>query len=157
MPQFKRPQSPRPQSEPRERAPEPKAQEPAQPLVKNGINEELSINDRHINEELIGQPMLMRKYTRELSQLRKKVKAIANRLELAEGKLKIKLSNDGKGRKVAEIEAMVVEDVEIQKLRIELYDAEELENEYEGIVKAVSQRMEMLKELCANLRKEMVL
>ncbi len=129
---------------------------PMELLEKTGIDQELRINDLHVNEELIGQPLLMRKYTRELSRLKKKVKAITNQLEMKESAIKIMLSNDGKGRKVAEIESMVISDVDVQKLRIERYDAEEMQDEYEGIVKSIAQRYEMLKELCANLRKEMV-
>jgi hypothetical protein len=46
-------------------------------------------------------------------------------------------------------------DAEVQKLKTELADTEELEVEFEGIVKAFAQRVEMLKDLSANIRKEM--
>lgn len=128
---------------------------PLSPLEKRDINEELSINDVHINEELIGQPLLMRKYTKELAQLNKRVKSIKNKLEMQEAKLYVLYSNDGRGHKVAEVEALVLQDEEVQKLRVELYDAEELAEEFTGIVRSFAQRMEALQQLSNNQRKEM--
>lgn len=125
-------------------------------LVKEGIEGELSIDDLYINEELMDQPLLMRKYTKQLAGLKKKSKAIKNKLEMEESKLKIQFSNDGKGRKVAEIESMVIGNEHVQQLRVELYDAEEQQDEFEGLVRAIAQRYEMLKELSTNLRKELM-
>lgn len=125
-------------------------------LEKKSISEELSINDLHLNEEIMGQPLLMRKYTQELSKLRKKCKSIKNQLELKEARLAVKFANDGKGKRVSEIEASIIQDDEVQKLRIELYDAEELQDEYEGIVRSIAQRMDALKDLSANIRKELL-
>lgn len=155
MPSFKRPSSAirQPDSAPQPREPK----EAPKPLEKADLAAELSIDARYINEEVIGQALLMRKYTKELSMLRKKTKSIENKLELKEAQLRATFSNNGRGLKVAEVDGLIVQDAEVQKLRIELYDAEEERDAYEGIVKSVSQRMEMLKELCANLRKEMVL
>lgn len=126
-----------------------------EPLVKTDIQQELTISDLHLNEELMGQPLLMRKYTKEFAKLKRQVKAIKNQLELKESSIRTLLWNDGKARKVAEVDAMVLSDVEVQKLRVELYDAEELQDEFEGIVKSIHQRHEMLKDLCANARKEL--
>lgn len=156
MPSFRRPSHPQSRTTDGgfKRPSEPE-RKPSAPLEKRGIEEELSINDLHLNEELMAQPLLMRKYTKEKAKLERKTKAIKNQLELKESSLKIVLSNDGKGRKVAEIEAMVIADGEVQKLRVELYDAEEQVSEYEGIVKAIAQRVEMLKDLSANIRKEL--
>lgn len=158
--QFKRPGSP-PGSPLRDKTaggfdkPATSERKPTQLLEKNGVGEELRINDLHINEELMGQPLLMRKYTQELAKLTKKAKSIKNKLEMQEAGLKVTLSNDGKGRKVAEMEAMVIMDAEVQKLRVELYDAEEQVDEYVGIVRSFAQRIEVLKELSMNARKEM--
>lgn len=126
-----------------------------QPLEKKGVDDELRINDLHINEELIGQPLLMRKYTKELASINKKVKSIKNKLELQEAAVYTLLSNSGKGYKVAEVEALVLQDAEVQKLRVELYDAEELAEEFTGIVRSFAQRMEALQQLSNNQRKEM--
>lgn len=129
---------------------------PMAPLKKEGIDQELHINDLHVNEELVAQPLLMRKYSRELASLKRKRDAIQRKLELQESTITMTLSRDGTGRKVAEIEAMVAADESVQKLKEELAESEEHVGEYEGIVKAVQQRHDMLKELCANLRKEML-
>lgn len=162
MSQFKRPGSP-PGAPLKEREktaagftkPATAEKKPLAPLEKKDIGDELRINDLHINEELMGQPLLMKKYTKLLAQLNKKVKAIKNKLEMQEAGLYITLSNDGRGRKVAEIEAMVVQDAGVQTLRIQLYDAEEEAEEYTGIVRSIAQRIEALKELSMNTRKEM--
>lgn len=155
MPQFKRP-SVKPLTAGGFQKPAEAPKENLKPLEKNGIDQELMINDLRLNEELMGQPLLMRKYTKLLSNISRKVKAIKNQLELKESSIKILLSNDGKGRKVAEIEAMVMADADVQRFRVELYDAEEQEQEYEGIVKAIAHRIEVLKELSVNSRKEMM-
>jgi len=160
MNQFKRPSSP-PGGALKEKTgggfqkPATYEKKPSAPLEKKGVDQELSINDLHINEELMGQPLLMRKYTQELAKLTKKAKAIKAKLEYQESVLKVTLSNDGKGRKVAEIEAMVIMDAEVQRLRVELYDAEEQVDEYTGIVRSFAQRMDVLQQLSNNQRKEM--
>ena len=155
MPQFKRPDRGRTGGGFEKPAEAPKT---GRQLLKKeeSVEAHLTINDLHINEELMGQPLLMRTYTKELASLRKKVKSIENKLELTESRLRTKFSSNGKGLKVAEVDALIVEDVEVQTLRVELYDAEEQQDQFEGVVKAIAQRYEMLKELCANLRKEMV-
>lgn len=132
---------------------EPKAR---QPLLKTNIAEELTIDDLHLNEELMGQPTLMRKYTQELAKLKKSAKSINMQLELKEAEKTTLFSKDGTGRKVSEVEAAVISDPEVQRLKGEVIEAERMQDEYEGIVKSIHQRFEMLKELCANTRKEMV-
>lgn len=158
--QFKRPSAP-PGAPLREKTaggfdkPATAPKTPLAPLEKKGIAEELRINDLHINEELMGQPLLMRKYCEELAALNRKVKSIKNQLEMREAGLYVTFSNDGKGRKVAEIEAMVIQDAGVQELRIQLYDAEEEAETYTGIVRSVAQRMEALQHISNNMRKEM--
>lgn len=125
-------------------------------LIKEGIDQELSIDDLNLNRELMDQALYFRKYTKELSKVQRKAKAIKAELERTEARLYVKLSNDGKGRKVKEIESMVLLDESVSDLRDQLLEAEELQTEYEGIVKAFYQRHEMLKDLCANARRDMV-
>jgi hypothetical protein len=124
-------------------------------VIKEGIDQELSIDQNYLNEEIMDQPLYFRKYTRELAKIKRKVAAVEQQLDYRESQLVMELSSDGKGRKVAEVQAMVCKDETIQKLKTELADAKELEVEFEGIVKAFAQRHEMLKDLSANLRKEL--
>lgn len=125
-------------------------------LLKEGIDQELSIDDMNLNRELMDQALYFRKYTKELSKVQRKAKSIKITFEQAEARLYVKLSNDGKGRKVKEIESMVLLDESLSEIREQLHDAEQLVTEYEGIVKAFYQRHEMLKDLCANARRDMV-
>lgn len=125
-------------------------------LLKEGIDQELSIDDMNLNRELMDQALYFRKYTKELSKVQRKAKSIKAELERTEARLYVRLSNDGKGRKVKEIESMVMLDESVSELREQLLEAEELQTEYEGIVKAFYQRHEMLKDLCANARRDMV-
>ena len=124
-------------------------------LIKEGVDQELSIDSHYLNEELMDQPLYFRKYTKELSKIKRKKSAIEQQLEYRESSLTIQFSSDGKGRKVAEVQAMISLDADVQRLKGELADTEELEVEFEGIVKAFSHRMEMLKDLSANIRKEL--
>lgn len=124
-------------------------------LVKEGVDQELSIDSHYLNEELMDQPLYFRKYTKELSKIKRKKAAVEQQLEFKESQLTVAFSSDGKGRKVAEVQAAICQDPEVQKLKTELADTEELEIEFEGIVKAFAQRTEMLKDLSANIRKEL--
>ena len=125
-------------------------------LIHNDVDMELRIDDRHLNEELMDQPLFFRKWTRLLSEVSKKAKTIKLVLEETEAALHSKLSNDGKGRKVKEIESMVALDADVKRIKRDLIEAEGLVQEFEGIVKAFYQRHEMLKDLAANKRKELI-
>lgn len=125
-------------------------------LVTDDPGRELSIDEDNLNQELMDQPLLFRKWTRMLSQVSKKAKAIKNKLEYQKALAVSKYASDGTGKKVREIEAAITLDAEVARLENELLDAEELVEEYTGIVKAFYQRHEMLKDLCANKRREFI-
>ncbi len=125
-------------------------------MITDDVEKHISIDDSRINEELQDHALHFRKYTKILSNLQKKAKAIKLKLEEVEATVYVRLSNDGQGRKVKEIDSMIVLDPEVAKLKRDLLDAEEMVSEYEGIVKALYQRHEMLKDLCANRRKDLL-
>lgn len=137
--------------------------EPGQPspfkkreIIQDDPGRELSIDENNLNNELQDQALLFRKWTKLSAQVAKKAKAIKNHLEREKARLVVKFSSDGTGKKVREVEASISLDPEVIKLEDELVDAEELVDEYTGIVKAFYQRHEMLKDLCANKRREFI-
>lgn len=130
--------------------------EKKQDLILTPIDQELYIDDRILNQELIDQPLRFRKYVRELSKIQHKAKTIKLQLEQAKARAVNKFSCDGTGKKVKEIEAAVVLDLDVMRLEQELIDAEAMVDDYSGITKAFYQRHEMLKDLCANKRKELL-
>lgn len=125
-------------------------------LVTDDAGRELSIDDAMLNQELMDQPLSFKKWTNLLAGVSKKAKIIKLTLDEKKAETVTKYSSDGTGKKVKEIEASVAMDPEVRKLERELIDAEEMVDQYTGIVKAFYQRHEMLKDLCANKRREFV-
>ena len=122
-------------------------------LIHEDADLELCIDDEELNAELIDQPLLFRKWVKIKARVHKNAKVIKQKLKEVEAQTHLRLSKAG-GR-VKDIEALVELDEEVIKMRHQLIEAEELLEEYEGIARAFFQRHESLKELCANVRKEM--
>jgi hypothetical protein len=125
-------------------------------IIHEDVDMELRIDDRHLNEELMDQPLFFRKWTKLLSEVAKKARTIKLVLEETEAMLHTKLSSDGKGRKVKEMESIVALDSDVKRIKRDLIEAEGMVQEFEGIVRAFYQRHEMLKDLAANKRKELL-
>lgn len=125
-------------------------------VIHESVDQELLIDDQRLNEELMDQPLMFRKWTRLLSEVSKKAKVIRLTLEEKEAECYAKYSADGTGKRVKEVESAVIQDTDVKRLKRELVDAETMVEEFTGIVKAFHQRYEMLKDLCANRRKELV-
>lgn len=125
-------------------------------LITTNLEHELMIDSEHLNDEIRDQPLLFRKWTNLLSQVQHKASMIKLHLEEREAELVTTFSGNGKGMKVKEIEAAVTLDPTIKQFRRELIEADTLVQEYEGIVRAWHQRHEMLKDLAANFRKELL-
>ena len=125
-------------------------------LPENVIHEradiELTIDDERLNEELMNQPLLYRKWSKLKSEVNRKAKIIKMKLDQVESQKYLTFAKDG--GKVKELESKIDSDEEIIKLKTELYEAEALAEEYDGIAKAFYMRHESIKELCANARKE---
>lgn len=115
---------------------------------------ELIIDSERLNEELMNQPLMYRKWAKLKSEVNKKAKIIKLKLEQVEGQKYLTFTKDG--GKVKELESRLDGDLELIQLKQELYEAEAMAEEYDGICKAFYMRHEAIKELCANLRKEIV-
>lgn len=127
-----------------------------QELIHEEIDKDLFIDDQNLNGELLDQALLFKKYIYIKSEVSKKAKITRLVLDEKKAELITKFSNDGTGKKVKEIEAAVTLDADVQRLERELIDSEELLNRYEGIVRAVMQRHEALRELSTNRRKDVI-
>lgn len=123
-------------------------------IIHEDIDKELWIDDEALNGETIDQPLTFRKYTRIKAECNAKAKTIKQKLKETEAMAYLEFAKEGK--KVKELDSMVETDEEVIKLRHELIDAEQMVEEFEGIVRAFHQRHDSLKDLCANRRKELI-
>lgn len=125
-------------------------------MVADPLEKELSIDSQRLNEEIMDQPLLYKKWSTLAAQVSKKAKLFKLNLEEKEAELYVLYSSDGTGKKVKEIESAVSLNPDIRRLKRDLIDAEELLEQYEGIIRAFYQRHEMLKDLAANARRELI-
>lgn len=124
-------------------------------LLTEKIDTELFIDENNLNSELMDQPLLYRKYGKLKSRAHKNAKAIDIKLETMMAAARLEFKKSHTKATVAELDALVILDPRIQQLRQELLDAEEAHEDLENILYALRQRHENIKELCANVRKEM--
>lgn len=122
-------------------------------LIVEDADKELYIDQENLNEELMDQPLALRKWIKLKAQVNKRVRVITQKLKETEAKIHLQFSE--RGGRVKDVESNVELHPDVIKLRNELIDAEELSEEYEGIARAFFQRHEALKEVCANIRKEL--
>lgn len=124
-------------------------------LITEEVDRELFIDADNLNDELMDQPLLYRKYGKLKSQANKNAKTVKNRLERVIGAARLEFKRANPKATVAEIDALVSMDPTVQQVQGELLDAEELHEDMENIMYTLRQRHENIKELCANIRKEM--
>lgn len=126
-------------------------------VIVDDVAQELTIEEEYLNEELRDQPLRLRKWTRMEARVARKVKAIGNKLELAEAEAYQRARSSSKSKlTVKDLEIAVNLDPTVVELKEELEEAEEELQELKGVVKAFVQRHEALKEMCANIRKELI-
>ena len=125
-------------------------------LLTERVDLELSIDENNINAELMDQPLLYRKYSRLEAEAAAAMRAIETKLERAKAKAHLHFSKGSQKLKVRDVEALVMGDEDVIRLEQELIDAQELHSNMKGILVAFRQRHEALKDLSANIRKEIV-
>jgi len=124
-------------------------------LITDEIDLELVVDWENLNEELMNQPLLMRKWTKLKSEVTAKAKAIKEHQKRLEASVRFELAGDQK-LKVKDLDARVLLDEQVIEAQEETIEAERLQEEYEGIVRSFWQRHDTLKELSANRRKEVI-
>lgn len=124
-------------------------------LITEPIDRELFIDENNLNAELMDQPLLYRKYGKLKSKAHKNAKSVELKLEAVMAQARLEFKKSHSKATVAEIDALVLLDPKVQELQNQLLDAEELHEDLESILYSLRQRHENIKELCANIRKEM--
>lgn len=123
-------------------------------IISDSIDMELLIDIDDLNGEIMNQPLMMRKYTKLKADVHAKAKIIE--LKLKETEALYYIEHSKKGHKVKDVESLVALEPEVKQLKFELIEAEKLLEVYEGIVRATAQRHDSLKDLAANIRKELI-
>lgn len=125
-------------------------------LFEDPVDNDLYIDANRLNEELMDQSLRYSKWVRLKAEASYKVKAIKNQLKVTEATVRCDLRQNAKGLRVADVDAEIDKDENIVNLRTQLIEAEKYFELYEGFVRGFSQRADMLKDLCANRRKELI-
>jgi len=124
-------------------------------IVKDDVELDLSIDFDGINDELMESALMLKKYGDFVTSALRKRKAVALKKDEIEALTYAKLSAKG-GMKVKELESHVTLSSDVQRLNRELLEAESQEDSLKRIYYAFKARHESIKELSANIRKEML-
>lgn len=124
-------------------------------LTKDSVEVELYIDVANLNDELLDQPLLYRKYSKLKSEAYRQMNAFKDKLEFLKSSARLEFKKSQVKSTVADVDAMIVTDPRVQEVLLQYREAEENFEALEGVVYALRQRHEALKELCANIRKEM--
>lgn len=124
-------------------------------LTKDTVEVELFIDVANLNDELLDQPLLYRKYSKLKSESYRQMNAFKDKLEFLKSTARLEFKKSQVKTTVADVDAMITVDPRVQEVLLQYREAEENFEALEGIVYALRQRHEALKELCANIRKEM--
>ncbi len=129
-------------------------------LILGDVDEELYIEDEHINEELMDQPLKFRKWAKIEVKCERQVKTLRLALENAESNAyrnaRLDFADRGEKPTIKDLEVSIKLDSEVQRIKTELLEAESQLADVKLIVKAFYQRHEVLKDIAANLRKELL-
>lgn len=125
-------------------------------LIMGDVEQELYIEEECINEELMDQPLKFRKWSKMEVRCERKVKTLRLALENAEAKAYHEARKSQKKHTIKDLENAVKMDERVQELKEELIEAEGELSDIKMIVKSFYQRHEVLKDIAANLRKELL-
>jgi len=120
--------------------------------IDSDLVKDLKIDKDNINEELMNQPLLYRKWSKILAEANRNVRIFEVELLRVKARAHAKYSQIGK--KVKEVESLVMLDDDVVEVYDELVEAEELAENLKGIVVSFRQRHDSLREVSMNLRKE---
>lgn len=128
-------------------------------VIYDDVDMELYIDEDDLNKEITDQPLKFRKWSELANEAEKAVKAIQNELDLvcAEVRLEIIEDYELKGAKrptTDDLRALVMVSEKVIEIKRELMEAENTSENLKSVVRAFYQRHEMLKDLSANIRKD---
>lgn len=129
-------------------------------LIVDDVEQELYIEDEHINEELMDQPLKFRKWSKIEVECERQVKTLKLSLENAEAQAYADVKEEyqvaGEKPTVKDLDTGVKLNPEVKRIKQELLDAEAQLADVKLIVRAFYQRHEVLKDIAANLRKDLL-
>lgn len=116
--------------------------------------QDLFIDESALDVECLNQPLLMRRYTKELSIAEKEVARLKEQIDVEQAKLDRDIRNDPKKYNLGDfkiteavVEGVIKTDKRMQEFRSQLIDALYEVNMLKGAVDSVRQRKDMLQEL----------
>lgn len=118
----------------------------------------LQIDENNINKELMDQPLLFREYGKMEVEAGDAVRILEVQLERVKAQVHLefmKQTATGKKMTVKDIESQVLTDERVTKVQDELLDAQQVHDDMRNLMLALRQRHEVLKDVSANLRKEL--
>lgn len=125
-------------------------------IISDDVEQELFIEEDYLNEEIMDQPLKFRKWARLEVEADRRVKSIRLKLEQTKAMAYLEAKRELNKPTVRELESYVSIDPDVVKIEDELIVAEAELSDAKMIVKAFYQRHESLKDLAANLRKELI-
>lgn len=125
-------------------------------IVKDRVEMDLSIYPENLNQQLMDQALVYKKYSDLDAEARKAHRDAESYLKVVESTAHIRYSRENPKMKVKDLESLVTLDAQVQQVRAKVSELEEQADKIRGALKAAYQRHDMLKELSYNKRKEFV-
>jgi hypothetical protein len=115
----------------------------------------LQIDENNINKELMDQPLLFREYGKMEIEAGDAVRTLEVQLNRVKAKVHLDIMKNAAKFKVKDIENMVEIHADVVKVQDELLEAQSVHEDMRNLIMALRQRHEVLKDISANLRKEL--
>lgn len=115
----------------------------------------LQIDENNINKELMDQPLLFREYGKMEIEAGDAVRTLEVQLSRVKATVHLSIMKNAEKFKVKDIENMVEVHKDVVKVQNELLKALKMHEDMRNLIMALRQRHEVLKDISANLRKEL--
>jgi len=121
-------------------------------LILDDVSKDLLIDRDALNKELLDSSLLLKKYGEFKTRTYKKYKVVEQQLKNIEEDLFLR----AEGKNLKEKECRVGQNQSVRELRMHLIDADAEAKQFANYYAQFLTRHEAIKELCANVRKELV-
>lgn len=125
-------------------------------MLTDSYDNDLFINENELNNELLDQSLRYMKYAKLKAKANKNVKVIKRKLDEIAGSVRSIVREENPSLRVADVDGKVNQNEEVKQVKIELEEAEYIAELLQDATYAFRQRSEMLKDLSANRRKEVI-
>lgn len=124
--------------------------------VKDSVSMDLAIDEQKLNQEIMDQPLLYKKYSELDAGAQKALRSAELYLSQVEAASHIKYSKSETKLKVKDVDALVSIDPVVLEAKNKVIELQEQADKIRGALKACYQRHDALKDLAANKRKEFI-